>query len=543
MHASKRAPQPARELRPEHALLTPTWLGALALLVANDHWLKGSGMLPGVLTGKLSDFAGMLVAPVLLASLLCVSTRRGLLVCHVAVVVVFSGIQLSPEFAQLWSGWMGLLGHPWVITCDPTDLIAVPFAWLSWQLLTPAMTPDRPALIGLRRSAVAAASVFGLWATVATSDAPPDDFSCCWGTDDGIDGGNETWEPVEGTAYVHNPNEFEIGVTIRHLSPDVTLDCDEIATDPGRLLPDDAFGPAEHWLLPPTTNVAFGAWDAPCSPVKIGGEGIPEQIVFLPGFGGWETFPGSHGSIDELLPDGMAIVIDGDGGEWVGGEEFRYTPTTDTVALPEQCTPVATERRIDWSELPAEVVVEVLSKSAGLDGCFELELSPWTGTEYGPSFVWYLCAPEQSVRLEPGSHYLLTTGFASTIGVEAILVDPVLHTPLTNGAGQELFRARWARGLTDMSVVPNVQAVAVEAPECPWVVLEDCPTVERKLDLAIGADAILAKPGAPEVYMDSVYRHEFTLGRARALALVDNGCTSAYLPYDIDFALITEPLP
>src|SRR5690606_32074323 len=146
------------------------WLGALALLVANDHWLKGADLLPGGLTGKLSDFAGMLVAPTLLAALLRVRTTRGLLACHLAVGAVFAGIQVSSGFAQLWSAAMGLLGHPWVITCDLTDLLALPFLWVSWRVLIPAMDPERPALVGLRRSAVAAVSVFGLWATVATSD-------------------------------------------------------------------------------------------------------------------------------------------------------------------------------------------------------------------------------------------------------------------------------------------------------------------------------------------------------------------------------------
>ena len=46
-------------LRPSRALLHPLWLGSLALLVLNDHVLKGAGLLPGVLTGKLSDFAGV----------------------------------------------------------------------------------------------------------------------------------------------------------------------------------------------------------------------------------------------------------------------------------------------------------------------------------------------------------------------------------------------------------------------------------------------------------------------------------------------------
>jgi hypothetical protein len=55
------------ELHPARALLTPTWLLALVVLALNDHLLKGAGLLPGAVTGKLSDLAGMLVAPVLLA--------------------------------------------------------------------------------------------------------------------------------------------------------------------------------------------------------------------------------------------------------------------------------------------------------------------------------------------------------------------------------------------------------------------------------------------------------------------------------------------
>jgi hypothetical protein len=74
-----------RGLRPEHGLLTVSWIAALALLVLNDHVLKHAGVLPGWLTGKLSDFAGLYVAPALLASLLRVSTRTALAACHLAV--------------------------------------------------------------------------------------------------------------------------------------------------------------------------------------------------------------------------------------------------------------------------------------------------------------------------------------------------------------------------------------------------------------------------------------------------------------------------
>ncbi len=44
---------------PRAAFHEPLWWGALAVLVANDHALKGSGLVPGALTGKLSDFAGL----------------------------------------------------------------------------------------------------------------------------------------------------------------------------------------------------------------------------------------------------------------------------------------------------------------------------------------------------------------------------------------------------------------------------------------------------------------------------------------------------
>ena len=54
---------------PWRGLTHPGWWCALALLALNDHMLKGSGLLPGALTGKLSDVAGMVAAPVLAAAL------------------------------------------------------------------------------------------------------------------------------------------------------------------------------------------------------------------------------------------------------------------------------------------------------------------------------------------------------------------------------------------------------------------------------------------------------------------------------------------
>ena len=62
------AHQPAapRIRRPGDLLLHPIAVLAVAVLVINDHVLKG--LAPGLLTGKLSDLAGLLFFPLLLAS-------------------------------------------------------------------------------------------------------------------------------------------------------------------------------------------------------------------------------------------------------------------------------------------------------------------------------------------------------------------------------------------------------------------------------------------------------------------------------------------
>src|SRR3954468_1365619 len=48
----------------------PAWWAALALLLINDNLFKGRGVIPGWLAGKLSDFAFLIVAPVLFAAII-----------------------------------------------------------------------------------------------------------------------------------------------------------------------------------------------------------------------------------------------------------------------------------------------------------------------------------------------------------------------------------------------------------------------------------------------------------------------------------------
>lgn len=111
------------------------WAFALALLLVNDHVFKGSGWLPGVVTGKLSDVAGLVVAPVLVAVLAALAGIRGprvRLVCFAVVVAPFTAIKLSTDAAGALENMLELAGVRSRIWSDPTDLVALgvlPFAW------------------------------------------------------------------------------------------------------------------------------------------------------------------------------------------------------------------------------------------------------------------------------------------------------------------------------------------------------------------------------------------------------------------------------
>jgi len=135
-------------------LLHPVvWL-AIAVLVINDHVLKA--LVPGWVTGKLSDVAGLIFFPLILAGLvdlgahtlgrdLSATTRRRLAtVAALATGVVFAGIQLWPAMADLYLDALSLLQWPYhavaravhgeplpalvrpMHTADPSDLIALP---------------------------------------------------------------------------------------------------------------------------------------------------------------------------------------------------------------------------------------------------------------------------------------------------------------------------------------------------------------------------------------------------------------------------------
>ncbi len=150
-------------------LVHPLVVGALALLILNDHVLKA--VAPGAITGKLSDFAGLAFFPAFLLAaweLLLRSTHRwsrpSLAALGVAIAVTAVGFALVKTVAPVAeaAGWVlgaaqwaisigpRLLGgapaagiRPATIVVDPTDLIALfALAMPIWVGLRRAVQPE-----------------------------------------------------------------------------------------------------------------------------------------------------------------------------------------------------------------------------------------------------------------------------------------------------------------------------------------------------------------------------------------------------------------
>jgi hypothetical protein len=109
-------------------------MAAILILGVNDHVLKGSGILPGVLTGKISDFAGLFFFPLLLAGVFRLFWSNRPVRAHglatVLTALTFAGLKLDP--------WLNVIaaraGASFVM--DATDLCALPMVGLSYLWMT-----------------------------------------------------------------------------------------------------------------------------------------------------------------------------------------------------------------------------------------------------------------------------------------------------------------------------------------------------------------------------------------------------------------------
>ena len=121
-------------------------MAAVIILALNDHVLKQAHVLPGWVTGKLSDVAGLFFFPILLFAL--ARAVRGVPRSRVvrasllagATVLVFAAIKVVPAFNAIANHVLG------DVALDPTDLAACPLAIASVFYLR--RSPSRGAIGG-----------------------------------------------------------------------------------------------------------------------------------------------------------------------------------------------------------------------------------------------------------------------------------------------------------------------------------------------------------------------------------------------------------
>jgi len=469
--------------RSQPSLAHPLWVASLIVLVVNDHLLKGADVVPAVLTGKLSDFAGLLVAPALLAWLLGES-RRARIAAHVAVGGVFAALQLLPGFAALWDGTLTSLGLPWHTVPDPTDLVALPALFASWMVLRPTSrpAPHAPWL-----------GAAGLAACLATS--PPQDPRGTWTTTDW------TVAPPEGQQVaLLNDGEEILEVLVRQLRGDVTVDCEAFLgrADPGALLSAELFDVAVAWELPPRSAIAalrdpFAVRD--CHAVLIDGPTLEPHVLFWEGrepVFGLESGTVSLSSLD-------------DGGQ---GIVFPLAPRVDP-----ECLVQPELDRVDWSA-PQRGTFVLAGIAAGVDGCLSLDVG-----ESEPIFV---CMPEEAFPFVEGD----------TIEVSQAPGQLGLASPDAELTLAQLVRPGTVDGLQLDVELDGASCGYRVDPACAQVTSDAQVTVTREGRL----EATLLPGGSAEVGGQTVW-----VTRAEVRAVTTPDCLRPGGPFDLDVIVVTLP--
>ena len=190
----------------------PVTVLAGLVLAVNDHLLKA--VWPGVVTGKLSDLAGLAVAPPLVGLVVAlwlsrIPPRWLPRVALTATGLGFVLVKLTWTGAQLASDAWSLVAGPSQVLRDPIDLVALPalaIAWWTWTRSTRFAPVADPMVAWIRVVVVLPFLLFAVTATTA-ADGPNGviavdeqdgevviftELSGAWSSTTGVDG----WQPV-----------------------------------------------------------------------------------------------------------------------------------------------------------------------------------------------------------------------------------------------------------------------------------------------------------------------------------------------------------
>ncbi len=313
---------------PIQSVVSPAWIFALGILIVNDHILKAA--LGNVFTGKLSDFAGLFLAPVLLAFIVGVKTKRGLQLSGLAVGIVFAAINTSSTAASFWDRSLSLI-YPYSTTVDPTDLIALIMIPMGIIWFGSSVEQVQRKNIYLGR----VIAFVGLCASLASTNPQDEEFV-----------------PMDSSvvSIYNQSNELHI-LRIRNLDAGISLDCDVILKAPEKYLSANFFGEPTEWLLQSGQQIPIRVTEEVgqlCNAALVESETLPDVIVFWTNDLVVKTFPFDFDIPRTIQADEQTLVIHAD--YPAGAEDFHeWRFRTECGARADFC---ARETLVDAAKIP-----------------------------------------------------------------------------------------------------------------------------------------------------------------------------------------------
>lgn len=418
------------------AMRHPLFLAALVVLVVNDHVLKGAGVLPGWLTGKLSDLAGLVVAPVLVAAVIGAKTARGRAAAFAAVAGPFAAIKLSAAAASALVLAAKVVGLRFRIWQDPTDLLAFVALLPAWRLASSAVSAQGVTQGFGARALAAGSPRLAVWSERAVLGAAA---AACVATSQGTVGGYST------STYLVNATGRTVDVRVRWV--DAALDCPRVmANGPARMLGPSAFTLGITFRLDDGATVPLGRWAAfeasgqggsgegatggggdsgtggssaigdpggtggSCEVALIESSGVLSTLVYWDSMGAVSVPVNANGNAqfwqDPALRRGRVILAPG---ALLTPGDVKQAALERTVAKAE-CDG-AEQVAYQWS-VPVEATgTPVYLHEVGVlpDGCAEMSIGylPTDAEDGIPDMIGYVCIPEGELPFGSGAHVMI----------------------------------------------------------------------------------------------------------------------------------------
>jgi hypothetical protein len=225
---------------------------------------------------------------------------------------------------------------------------------------------------------------------------------------------------------------------------------------------------------------------------------------------------------------------------WVGGEDFRFTPSTLVPELPAACES-SDAARLEWDDdLPIDQPLELLAIDYGPDGCFELELLDLF--DQPEVSISYLCIPEAALPFAVGERIRIDAPLTFGSNQLAIrLLDESTLDVAHDEQGRPVRESTLIRREFDLSAVEVALGHDLQATprvSCPWLLADDqCADVEQPFDLRVAETGELVAAGdAPLSFEETDYQRTFALVHGQKRAVLDHACGGS-LGLDLDVVI------